>query len=145
MSTKDCQDGDQRATEFDNEDASMNNMPDLWKSDVVNADVTKRIQRATKLSEKGFQNRLELLRERKSKLHRKSLRKSNMIDEMTYSWVNATAVREEMDQFSDTIKLFMSANEKYLSLLADKEHAADSECYDQFDEKVFSFKHNMAK
>ena len=31
-----------------------------------------------------------------------------MIDEMTYSWVNATAIREEMDQFNDTIMLFMN-------------------------------------
>ena len=30
MSIKDCQEGDQRATEVDSEDASMNHMPDLW-------------------------------------------------------------------------------------------------------------------
>ena len=29
MSIKDCQQGDQRATEFDNEDASMSHMSDL--------------------------------------------------------------------------------------------------------------------
>ena len=39
-----------------------------------------------------------------------------------------------MDQFNDTIKLFMSAHEKDPSLLTDEEQAADSEwCY-QFDE-----------
>ena len=68
-----------------------------------------------------------------------------MIDEMTYSWVNATAIREEMDQFNDTIKLFMSTHEEYQILLTDAEQAADSEWYDQFDEKVFSFKHKMVK
>ena len=68
-----------------------------------------------------------------------------MIDEMTYSWVNATAIREEMDQFNDTIKLFMSTHEGYQILLTDAEQAADSEWYDQFDEKVFSFKHKMVK
>ena len=36
-----------------------------------------------------------------------------MIEEMTYSKVNATAIREEMDQFNDTVKLFMSAHEEY--------------------------------
>ena len=103
MSIKDCQEGDQKATEVDNEDASMNYMPDLWKSDAVDADVTRRIQRTTKLTEKGLQYRMELLRERRSKLHRKVLRKSKMIDEMTYSWVNATAIREEMGQFNEVV------------------------------------------
>ena len=82
MSIKDCQESDQRATEADNEDASMNHMPDLWKSDVVDADVSKR---TTKLIEIGLQYRLKLLRERRSKLHGKLLRKSSVIDEMTYS------------------------------------------------------------
>ena len=59
-----------------------------------------------------------------------------MMDEMVYSWVNATAIREEMDQFNDTIKLFMSAHEEYQSLLTDEEHVTDSEWCDQFDEKV---------
>ena len=145
MSIKDCQEGDQRATEVDNEDASMNHMPDLWKSDVVDADVSRRTQRTTKLTEKRLQYRLELLRKRRSKLHGKLLRKSSMIDEITYSWVNTTAIREEIDQFNDTIKLFMSAQKKYQSLLTGKEQAADSERYDQFDEKVFSFKHKMVK
>ena len=44
-----------------------------------------------------------------------------MIDEITYSWVNATAIREEMDQFNNNIKLFMSAHEEYQCLLTDEE------------------------
>ena len=60
-----------------------------------------------------MQYRLKLLREKRSKLHGKLLRKSSMIEEMTYSKVNATAIREEMDQFNDTVKLFMSAHEEY--------------------------------
>ena len=58
MSIKDCQEGDQRATEADNEGALMNHMPDLWKSDVRDADVSRRTQRTTKLTEKGLQYRL---------------------------------------------------------------------------------------
>ena len=49
MSIKDCQEGDQRATEVDNENVSMNHMLDLWKSDVVDADISRR---ARKLTEK---------------------------------------------------------------------------------------------
>ena len=107
MSVKDCEEGDQRATEVDIDDASMNHMPDLWNSDVMDANVSRRIERARKLTEKRLNYRLELQRERRSKLHRKLFRKSIMIDEMTYSWVNATAIREEMDQFNDIMKFFM--------------------------------------
>ena len=78
-------------------------------------------QRTTKITEKRLQYRLELLREKRSKLHGKQLKKSSMIDEMTYSWINATAIREEMDQWNDTIKLFMSAHEEYQSLLTDED------------------------
>ena len=49
MSIKDCQEGDQRATEVDNENVSMNYMLDLWKSDVVDTDISRR---ARKLTEK---------------------------------------------------------------------------------------------
>ena len=49
MSIKDCQEGDQRATEVDNENVSMNHMLDLWKSDVVDTDISRR---ARKLTEK---------------------------------------------------------------------------------------------
>ena len=143
MSIKDCQQGDQRATEFDNEDASMSHMSDLWKSDLVDADVRRRTQRTTKLTVKGLQYRLELLMERRRKFHGKLLRKSSMINEITYSWVNGTAIREEMDQFNDIINLFMSAHEEYQCLLTDEEQAADSVWYDQFNENVFSFKHKM--
>ena len=107
MSVKDCEEGDQRATEVDIDDASMNHMPDLWNSDVMDANVSRRIERARKLTEKRLKYRLELQRERRSKLHRKLFRKSIMIDEMTYSWVNATAIREEMDQFNDIMKFFI--------------------------------------
>ena len=49
MSIKDCQEGNQRATEVDNENISMNHMLDLWKSDVVDTDISRR---ARKLTEK---------------------------------------------------------------------------------------------
>ena len=68
-----------------------------------------------------------------------------MIDEMAYSWANATVIRVEMDQFNDTMKLFTVTHEEYQSLLTNEEQAADSEWYDQLDEKVFSFKDKMFK
>ena len=50
-----------------------------------------------------------------------------MIDEMAYSWANATVIRVEMDQFNDTMKLFTVTHEEYQSLLTNEEQAADSE------------------
>ena len=98
-----------------------------------------------KLTEKTLQYRLGQLGERISKLHGKLLRKSSVTGEMTCSWVNATAVREEMDQFNHTIKLLMSAHKDNQSLLTDEKQVADSKWYDQFDENVLSFKHKAVK
>ena len=42
-----------------NEDVLMNHTLDLWKSDAVNADVSRRRQRTVKLTEKQLQYRLE--------------------------------------------------------------------------------------
>ena len=94
----------------------MDHMPHLWKSDVADADVSKRTQRTIKLTEKGLQYRLEQLREKRGKLHGKLLNKFSVTDEMTDLCVNANAVREEVHQFNDTIKFLMSAHEEYQSL-----------------------------
>ena len=51
MLIKDFQKGDRRATEVDNENVSINHMPDLWKSDVLDAGISRR---TTKLTEKGL-------------------------------------------------------------------------------------------
>ena len=40
--------------------------------------------------------------------------------EMIYSWVNATAIREEMNQFSSINRFLISANKEYQSLLTMK-------------------------
>ena len=93
----------------------MHHMPHLWKSDVVDADASKRTQ-TMKLTEKGLQYRLQQLRERRGKLPGKLLNKFSVTDEMTNLCVNANAVREEVHQFNDTIKFLMSAHEEYQSL-----------------------------
>ena len=107
----------------------------------MDADVSRRMHTTMKLMEKRLQYRVDQPMERRSKFHGKL----SMIDEMTYSWVNAAVIREEQNQFNKTIKLFISAHEEYQSLLTDEKQVADNEWYDQFDEKVFSFKHKMVK
>lgn len=52
-----------RETEIDNEDAQMNHILNLWKSDVIDAEnVTRRTQRSIKLTQMGFYYRLNQLR-----------------------------------------------------------------------------------
>ena len=63
-----------RETEIDNEDAQMNHILNLWKSDVIDAEnVSRRTQRSIKLTQMGFYYRLDQLRERRNKLHGKLL------------------------------------------------------------------------
>ena len=50
ISIKHCQECDQRVTEAENEDVSMNHMANLWKPDVVDADFNRRTQRKMKLT-----------------------------------------------------------------------------------------------
>ena len=47
ISIKDCQGGDKSAKEVDNKDGSMNHMPDLWKLDVVDNDISRRTTKLT--------------------------------------------------------------------------------------------------
>ena len=146
MSLKDCREDDQGVTEIGNEGTSNDQTTDISNPENAGGtDIVRRSERRQKLTEKGLQYKQELLLERRSKLHEKLLRKSGMIEDMTYSWVNASAVREEMDQFNDIVKLFISAHEEYQSLLGDEDCQADSRWFDEFDERVFSFKHKMIK
>ena len=67
-----------------------------------------------------------------------------MIEELTYSWVNAAAVRKEMDQFNDVLKLFTKVHGEYQELLCE-DLPTDTEWFEEFDKKVFSFKHKLFK
>ena len=111
---KDCQKGNQSVTQVGNEELSINHIPNLWKSDVVDVDnFCRRTQRTMKLIEESLKYALEQLRERRSKLRGKLLSKFSIIDEMTCSWFITNSVRQEMSDFKDTIKLFMLAHGNY--------------------------------
>ena len=144
MSLTDCREDDQMVNSG-YQGMLTNQMPPLERvDDEVDAD-GKQTTRMKEMTEKGLQYKLDKLREGRSKLHSNLIRKSGMIEELTYSWVNAAAVREEMDHFNDVLKLFMEVHGEYQELLCEEDLPTDTECFEEFDEKVFSFKHKLFK
>ena len=75
-----------------------------------------KIKRSRKLTEKGLQYKLGQLKTKRED-NAKLLRKSGMVNDMLYSFTNASAVAEEMEQFNDMLKLLIAANDKYQHLL----------------------------
>ena len=82
---------------------------------------------------------------RREKINAKLLRKSGMVNDMLYSFTNASAVAEEMEQFNDMLKLLTAANEEYQHLLTEDELLADSQWFEEHDERILSFKHKIIK
>ena len=65
------------------------------------------------------------------------------MNDMLYSFANAFAVAEEIEQFNDMLKLL--ANDEYQHLLTDDELLADSQWFEKQHERIFSFKHKIIK
>ena len=68
-----------------------------------------------------------------------------MMNDMLYSFTNASAVAEEMEQFNDMLKLLTAVNKEYQHLLTEDELLADSLWFEEQDEGIFSFKHKIIK
>ena len=64
---------------------------------------------------------------------------------MLYSLTNASAVAEDMEQFNNMVKLLRAANDKYQLLLTEDELLADSQWFEEQDERIFSFKQKIIK
>ena len=88
---------------------------------------------------------MEKLKTTTEKINAKLLRKSGMVDDMLYSLTNASAVAEDMEQFNNMVKLLRAANDKYQHLLTEDELLADSQWFEEQDERIFSFKQKIIK
>ena len=64
---------------------------------------------------------------------------------MLYSLTNASAVAEDMEQFNNMVKLLRAASDKYQHLLTEDELLADSQWFEEQDERIFSFKQKIIK
>ena len=83
------------------------------------------VKRPGRRMEKGLQYKLEQLKLKRERLNSKLLRKSDMTNDMMHSFVNASAVREEMEQFNALDNLFTVASGKYQHLLTDDDLQLD--------------------
>ena len=88
---------------------------------------------------------MEQLKTKREKINAKLLRKSGMMNDMLYSFTNASAVAEEMEQFNDMLKLLTAVNDEYQHLLPEDELLADSQWFEEQDEGIFSVKHKIIK
>ena len=148
MSIKDCRECDLESITVDGniEDSQMkanqNGVLAVAENEAAESISGKR---SRKLTEKGLQYKLEQLKTKREKINAKLLRKSGMMNDMLYSFTNTSAVAEEMEQFNDMLKLLTAVNNEYQHLLSEDELLADSQWFEEQDERIFSFKHKIIK
>ena len=68
-----------------------------------------------------------------------------MVNDMLYSFTNASAVAEEMEQLNDMLKLLKAVNDEYQHLLTEDKLLADNQWFEEQDERTFSFKYKIIK
>ena len=60
------------------------------------------------------------------------------MNDMLYSFTNASASAEEMEQFNDVLKLLTAVNDEYQHLLTEDDFLADSQWFKEQDERIFN-------
>ena len=88
---------------------------------------------------------MKQLKAKREKICAKLLRESGMVNDMLYSFTNASAVAEEMEQLNDMLKLLKAVNDEYQHLLTEDKLLADNQWFEEQDERVFSFKYKIIK
>ena len=68
-----------------------------------------------------------------------------MMNDMLYSFANACAVAEEIEQFNDLFKLLTVVNDEYQHLLTEDELLANSQWFEEQDDRIFSSIHKIFK
>ena len=137
MSIKDCGEGDlESITVVGNmEDSTMkvnqNRVLTIAENEAAESISGNKVKRSWKLTEKGLQYKLEQLKTKREKINAKLLRKSGMMNDMLYSFTNASAVAEEMEQFNDILKLLTAVNDEFQHLLTEDELLADSQWFEE--------------
>ena len=69
-------------------------------------------QRVKKPSSKRREYKLSQIKDKRKRLYSRLLRKSGAIEDLFYSSKNKVAVKEELAQFNDILKLFVAAHKK---------------------------------
>ena len=105
--------------------------------------IENRATRYRKLTEKGLAYNKESLRERRSKINSRLIRKYSTIENLLFSSKNIIAVKEEMKVFNELFKMLLNAHQEYNQLLGEGERGRDDDWFDHVDTQVYSFKRKV--
>ena len=97
-------------------------------------------RRRRTLTEKGREYRILILDKKKSSLVSRIIRKSSEIDDLMYSYQNATTVKEELAQLNDIYKLIVEINDEMTEIDV---NYSEELWFADIDQKLFSFKHKV--
>lgn len=103
------------------------------------------VNRSRKMTGKGLKYKLGHLKLKRERLNSKLLRKSSMMSNIMYSFGNLSAVSEEMQCFSDLVKLFTTASQEYQQLLTDEDLQLHIQWIEEQEEQILCFKHKAIK
>ena len=102
-----------------------------------------RIRRKRSLTEKGRRYQAYILLEKRKRAMSRIQRKAKSIDDLLYSAGNQVAVREELEQYSDLLKLVTNHHEEYIELVDAENQQHEEGWFDDLDQDMFNFKHRV--
>ena len=97
-------------------------------------------RRSRKLTEKGREHRISILDKKKSSLVSRIIRKSSEMNDLLYTYQNATTVKEELAQLNDIYKLIVHISDEMTEIDV---NYSEELWFAKIEEKVFSFKHKI--
>ena len=136
-----------RIDQLIDEEPSVGQADGAWngmRSAEAQPDETEKLEQVNRrrrtLTEKGREYRILILDKKKSSLVSRIIRKSSEIDDLMYSYQNATTVKEELAQLNDIYKLIVEIIDEMTEI--DVNYSKEL-WFAKFDEKIFSFKHKV--
>ena len=105
-------------------------------------------KRRSKPTKRWLDFQTSYLEESRNNFHSRTIKRSSAVDELLYSLRNFEAVREQMIQIDDKLKMLIEVHKEYNSLLSLEMQEQDEEWFDDVDEDMLLFKnkiHNRIK
>ena len=100
-------------------------------------------KRRKKLPEKGVSFKLSTLLSIRDRMNSRLLKQSSAIQGLMYSAKNMVTVEEEIAQFEYIFKQLLLVHQEYHSLLDEEEKSSDEEWFEEVDEPLFTFEHQV--
>ena len=94
-----------------------------------------------KMTKKGLEYHISLMKEKRQKIYSRLLRKCGVIEDLLSS--NMIAVEEEMLHLNDMLKLLMPLHRAYGTMLSEEEQMENDDWFDLVDEEVIPFKRKV--